>query len=135
MEPKDTNLLDLIGVELDSAKIVVITKTELDVIMQNNQEARSPEKPGFTTSLTVVLTVMFCMVVVCSVVVYIALGFTSLGYYGATIGQLMQFVYNTAVLSGTALSALGVLLVLLHKTKRLRKYVLRLLKYVSDPEA
>jgi hypothetical protein len=94
---------------------------------------RNPEEPSFIGSLAVTLLGVFAALVVGSAAAYVALGFTSIGYYGASIGQVMQFALNVAIVSGAAISALFVLLAVLHEARWFRKRVRVLLKRLSEP--
>jgi predicted outer membrane repeat protein len=98
-----------------------------------NAETKRNEEPSFIGSLGIVLLGVFALVVICSAIAYIALGFVSMGYYGASIGQVMQFTLNVAAVSGGAITALFILLAALHEVKWFRRRVHSLLGKFSEP--
>jgi cation transporter-like permease len=92
-----------------------------------------PKEQNFAASLAVTLLGLFAVLVVGSAAAYVALGFTSIGYYGASIGQVMQFALNVAIVSGAAISSLFVILAILHEAKWFRKRVRTVLKQLTEP--
>jgi hypothetical protein len=70
-----------------------------------------------------ILLTTFCSFVVAGATVYIAMGITSIGIFGVSLSGFMTFMVNFVGVSAAAATALGVIIGVTHKPKRLWKRI------------